>query len=435
MRWSMVAPVKKRLPWLLLLSAALGMAGCSGSDSFGIGERETAARAESDPVTLRVWGDLGNQIMTEAPFRQLNENFMKLHPDIRIDYKFVQTPESLDFGLRSNELPDIFYVQGNKTTKMSEMARYGYLLPLDDYGFDLRRFTGEAVQYGTVDGKLYSSLPAFVETMVVYYNKDLFAKYDLAPPKTWDEFIELMEEVKSHGITPIAMPGTEYKERSWLSYILMALFSYEKSQGLMNGVPGIRLTDPEFIAGLQAFRDFAEKGYFGSNYATQDRVGWHLSFTKGEAAMLVDGSWNNLLFMNSGVNVGTFYIPDKRGTRIAPISFNNWTTYSISSSTKYPKQAVQYLKYLNSPEAQQLMGDATGMIPVIDDITPLDSIQELMDYDKSVDNFTTVMARISKRGADAPALYRQTVLAELLTSKMSGEEAAERLDEAVDYPD
>mgnify|MGYP002402396026 CR=1 FL=1 len=433
MWWSMYGPKNKGLPVAFLLLAVAQLVGCAKGDSLRQGEQEATPTSESRQVTLQVWGDLGNQVVLEAPFRLINENFMKLHPNIRVNYKFVQTPESLDFGLLSNELPDIFYVQGNKTTKMSELARNGYLLPLDEYEFDLSRFPDEAVQYGTVDGKLYSSLPAFLDTKLVYYNKDIFRKYDLSPPRTWDEFLSLLDALASRGVTPISMPGTEYKERSWLSYVLMALFAHDKSAALMNDVPGIRLTDPEFVQGLQTFRDFAEKGYFGSNYVTQDRVGWQLSFTNGNAAMIVDGSWNNLLYENSGVNLGKFYVPDQDGLRIVPVSHNNWTTYSVSKNTKYPKQAVQYLKYLNSREVQQLMGEETGMIPIIDDIEPLDSIRDLMNYDETVDNFTTVMAHLSKRETDAPTLYRQTVLAELLTSKLDGREAAEMLHQAVVY--
>ncbi|WP_337103785.1 ABC transporter substrate-binding protein [Paenibacillus sp. YIM B09110] len=436
MWWSMYVSFNKRLhAAVILLLVVVLAAGCSKVDTLRSGEQEAKPKVDSRQVQLQVWGDLGNQFALEASFRRINENFMKLHPNIRINYKFVQTPESLDFGVLSNELPDIFYVQGNKTTKMRELALNGYLLPLDDYGFDLRRYPEGAVQYGTIEGKLYSSLPAFMDTQLVYYNEDIFKRYKLDPPRTWDEFVKLLDVLVSKGVTPISMPGTEYKERSWLSYVFMALFASEKSEALMNDKPGVRLTDPEFVQGLQAFRDFAEKNYFGRDYVTQDRVEWQLSFTNGAAAMIVDGSWNNLLYENSGVNVGKFYVPDSEGKRIAPISYNNWTTYSISRNTKYPEQAVEYLKYLNSSEAQQLLGDATGMIPILEDIEPQEAIQDLMNYDRAVDNFTTIMAHLSKRDMDAPALYRQTVLAKLLTSKLNGQEAAELLETGINYID
>ncbi len=436
MWWSMYGPMNKRLhAAAFLLLAFVLSAGCSKGDSLRAGDPDATPKAAGPQVTLQVWGDLGNQVALEASFRRINENFMRLHPNIRLNYKYVQTPESLDFGVLSNELPDVFYVQGNKTTKMRELALNEYLLPLDDYGLDLRRFPEGAVQYGTVDGTLYSSLPAFMDTQLVYYNKDVFRKYDLAPPRTWDDFVSLLDVLVSRGVTPISMPGTEYKERSWLSYAFLALFAPAQSEALMNDKPGVRLTDPEIVQGLQAFRDFAEKGYFGRDYVTQDRVGWQLSFTNGDAAMIVDGSWNNLLYENSGVNVGKFYVPNPEGKRIAPISYNNWTTYAVSRNSKYPDQAVEYLKYLNSREAQQLLGDDTGMIPILDDIEPQPSIQDLMSYDDGVDNFTTIMAHLSKRDMDAPALYRQTVLAELLTSKLDGREAAELLEQAIDYVD
>ncbi|MDT9146013.1 extracellular solute-binding protein, partial [Escherichia coli] len=46
----------------------------------------------------------------------------------------------------------------------------------------------------TVDGKIVA-LPAFADSMFLYYRKDLLDKYGIQPPTTWDELKEASRKV------------------------------------------------------------------------------------------------------------------------------------------------------------------------------------------------------------------------------------------------
>ena len=61
-----------------------------------------------------------------------------------------------------------------------------------------------------VDGSLYS-VPAEVETLVLFYNKTLFEEHGWQLPKTMDELVALSEEIKAAGIVPFAHANAEYR--------------------------------------------------------------------------------------------------------------------------------------------------------------------------------------------------------------------------------
>ena len=51
----------------------------------------------------------------------------------------------------------------------------------------------------------YYLVPNHYYWTAFYYNKALFAQYDLTPPETWDEFLAVCATLKQNDVTPIAV--------------------------------------------------------------------------------------------------------------------------------------------------------------------------------------------------------------------------------------
>ncbi len=134
----------------------------------------TGCGAKNSTVTLTIWGDADNQAILEQSFTEINEAFEKEHPNIKVDYQYSGTFDTINVAVQSDSLPDLFWVQGNKSTKMAELAKNGYILNLDSYNLDSSRYSQAAIDYATVDGSVYCSYPAFLDYATIYYNKDLF---------------------------------------------------------------------------------------------------------------------------------------------------------------------------------------------------------------------------------------------------------------------
>lgn len=384
----------------------------------------------SEQVELTVWGDQANQSSFESAFKAINEAFEAEHPDIKLNFQFSGTETAIDTAVKSNSLPDVFFVQGNKTPKMDLYVESGALLPLDEYGMDTSRYGEDALEYAKVDGKLYASPPAFMDSQLIFYNKDIFEQEGLTVPNTFNEFVSLAAALKEKGITPFSLPGKAEFERAWLAFALMPALADDAVSAINEGNGTFK--EESIIKAFQTIRDFADQGYFTKDLASVDNAGAQLAFTNGKTAMIADGTWNDPTFVGAGVNLGRFYIPTESGERIAPQSFSNATTYAVSAETKHPQQAAEYVKFLSGQKAQQLFEDHTGAVPVLEDITPRDeSVKELSAFDSLGFNIYSVLTDISTEEVKLNDIFLQQVMPMLLTSQIDGQQAAEMLEEAL----
>ena len=105
--------------------------------------------------------------------------------------------------------PDVVFTPG--PTFAMELAKSDRLSSLDSYAEEFGwadRFFPWALGLGTVDDTLYS-IPCEVETMVLYYNADLFEEHGWTPPTTIDELVALADQVNEAGIVPFAHTNAE----------------------------------------------------------------------------------------------------------------------------------------------------------------------------------------------------------------------------------
>ncbi|MDE6666816.1 MAG: extracellular solute-binding protein [Clostridia bacterium] len=108
------------------------------------------------------------------------------------------------------------------------------------------------------DGSKMYTLPFSKSTEVLYYNKDLFTKYNLQVPKTWDDLEEICKKVKAED--PSLYPFTYDSESNW--FITMCEQSgsgYTSSSG--NNFLFDNATNRAFI---ERFKGWYEKGYFST---------------------------------------------------------------------------------------------------------------------------------------------------------------------------
>lgn len=392
-------------------------------------EQGTEEVEEAEEVTLTIWGDTDNQALLESSFTKINEAFENKYPNIKLDYQYSGTFDTINIAVQSNSLPDLFWVQGNKSTKMAELARNGYLLPLDDYNLDSSRFPEVSVEYATVDGSIYSSFPSFFDYAVMYYNKEIFTKYGLDKPANWDEFVNTMDVLSQNGETPIAFGGKGDFDRYWLMQVMApALFNDTLTALKENTAPDYAPMEKAF----DLYREFAEKGYLGKDFASIDGVGAQLAFTNGKTAMLVDGTWSNQVYKELGFEVGRFAMPSSDGTLYAQSGPSNYNTYAVAKTSKYPDQAVKYIEFLNSQETQQILEDELGTIPLVKDLTPKDeTVGELSAYDVVGNNIYHVLSGVADENGKPQDILLGEVLPKLMMSEITGAEAVQKIKDEI----
>jgi len=168
----------------LALTGLLSACGGSGSGD----------KASSGPVTLPFWGWANGQ---DAVVKAFNA----AHQDIKLKYTKVTDQltmqKQLTNAVKAGNAPCL--VQ-NTAEYVTTWVSQGALADISKYvSADKDKFNAGSWASAQVQGKSYgvptSSAPAFT-----IYRTDLFKKYGLTAPTTWDEFIAAGKVLKKHGI-------------------------------------------------------------------------------------------------------------------------------------------------------------------------------------------------------------------------------------------
>lgn len=434
---------------LVVLAAVMtgSLAACKGSDNSKDSavkpeeskEEQKTDQADTDgeqkeeqsgeQVTLTVWGDPDNQAVLEAPFKEINEAFEEAYPNIKLDYQWSGSFDNINIAVQSDSLPDLFWVQGNKSTKMEELAKNGYILNLDQYKLDASRYPQSAVDYATVDGSIYCSYPGFSDYVTVYYNKQIFEENQVEVPETLSEFEAAVKTFADKGITPIAGGGNGEFDRYWLIQAMAPAMCQKTMEAIKNH------EEPDYAPMEQLFdkfREFSEKQYLGKDFQATDMNGAQLAFTNGKAAMCVDGTWSNAIYRDLSFEAGAFAMPDANGVRYGQSGESNFTTYAISSKCKYPEQAVEYLRFLNTAKTEQIMENHVGGVPISEGVEPKDDmIRQFADVDEIGLNIYHVLTSVAdEQGKPQDALLGE-ICPKLMTSDMDGKQGVEKIQEEI----
>ena len=209
------------------------------------------------------------------------------------------------------------------------------------------------------DGKVYGA-PAVIESLVMYYNKDLLKE----APKTFAELEELAKDSK------YAFAGEDGKTTAFLADWTNFYYAY----GLLAGNGGyvfgqngkdakdIGLANDGSIAGINYAKSWYEKWPKGM----QDTEGAanliQTQFQEGKTAAIIDGPWKAQAFKDAKVNYGVATIPTlPNGKDYA--AFGGGKAWIIPSSTKNLEAAQKFVDFLVSTEQQKAFYDATNEIP------------------------------------------------------------------------
>src|ERR1019366_1516892 len=139
-------------------------------------------------------------------------------------------------------------------------------------------------------GKWYG-IPNYGEYVMVYYNKDMFAKYNVAIPTTLAQFEAAMDTFVKAGITPIANAGAEYPAQQ----IFYELALSQADRSFVNDYElytnKVNFHGPELTAGATTFADWVKKGYISKDSASLKATDMGNNFEQAKSPIMISGSW------------------------------------------------------------------------------------------------------------------------------------------------
>ena len=296
-------------------------------------------------------------------FTKVVDEFKKQNPDLQVEFNTMDH-EGYKTAIRNwltTEPPDVvFWFAGNR---MKAFVDRGLLDDVTDLwkknNYD-QAFKSTAPAM-TVNGKQWG-VPFSYYQWGVYYRKDIFDKYGISAPKTWDEFLAAGKKLKQNGIVPVTI-GTKFPwtAAGWFDYLNLRTNGYDFHIQLMDGK--VPYTDPRVKDVFAKWKELIDAGFFlpnNSNYSWQESVPF---FMNGKAAMILIGNFfTQTIADNMKDKIGFFPFPtikpDLADGEDAPVD-----TIHIPAKAKNKAGARKFLEFVAKPEMQEMIAAGTKTLP------------------------------------------------------------------------
>ena len=344
----------------------------------------------------------------EAPLKAVIEGFSAKYPEVEVEYQIKTSDQYYNLlatAVQAGEAPDLFWTNGTATSNLESYVSQNKVMDLTDK-LDASLFTEKMMGLVTVDGKVYASPTVEVGGRAVYYNKDIFADLGISVPKNFAEFEAILPIIKEAGIVPIAFSGMDpWAVLFHFEPVLAALATdwlLESEQGIVN------INDDRVAATYNKILEWADAGYYGKGYTGVDEAGALLAFSKGDAAMCIEGTWNTLTIQqnNPDLNLGAFHVPTADGRY--PFVGTTSVGFSVSNDTKAPEASLAFVNYFASQEAQTAWCNTLNAIPGVAAITSKDPvINEIAQYDLQVESFYTILGNQTLEGENPRKVWEE----------------------------
>jgi raffinose/stachyose/melibiose transport system substrate-binding protein len=425
--------VKKMLLMSLILLVSIGTLFAGGGSQGG-------ASSGGETKVIEFWHiqnvDPAPKFISDAVKR-----FEAANPGYKVNITVTANDsykQKIAVAAASGQVPDVFMSWTGGIT--NEYVKAGLLADLTQY-FDKNnvkaKFLDGAIEQAKVNGRIYGVPVENTAISGVWYNKDLFAKYNLAVPKTIAELEAVCDTLKQNGIIPFSLANMT----KWtaIMYFQTLPSRHAGIKPFADALAGTGSFNSEpFIWAAGKMQDWVRKGYFNEGFNGLDEDSGQsrtLLYTE-RAAMQIQGSWftSNVGGENPDFlkKIGFFNFPaDETGTgspqNVSGTLGDNF--YHVSAKSKYPEAAFDMLITLLDDQAVKER-IAAGRIPPLKNVSLADPLAQ--EVFKTIQAATDVQFWYNESLAPDPREALETSLQELVGLSISPEEFAKRWQDAQD---
>ena len=348
-----------------------------------------------EPIALNWWGVFDDF----DAFSEIINEYKLIHPNITVNYRRLRpeefTLELLD-ALAEDRGPDIVTLQNtqlgqfqSKLAALPPTTRMAYQVTQKSLGVkqetlvevretpsltagQIKNNFLDVVYDDVIRGNQIYGLPAYVDTLALFYNRDLFNNAGIPlPPTTWtqvQDFVSQLTFQDSAGNliqSGIALGLADNVERYFdiISLLMMqnGAEMTRENRAAFNVVPVGG--DSSYNPGPEALRfyaDFADptKASYTWNESFPSSID---AFAAGQAAMMLGYAYHipTLEAKRLGkLNYGIAKIPQIEGR--PPVNYANYQIYTVSNKSKYVNEAWDLIQFLTRADQVTKYLNKTG---------------------------------------------------------------------------
>jgi raffinose/stachyose/melibiose transport system substrate-binding protein len=424
--------MKNRLSLLIVLLFILTfvLAACSGGSKDGVSSSPgVSAAQEKVKLTITSWRSDQNEFDV---YKKISAEFNKKYPNIEIDYKPVKATEyntALNTALKTDTAADIIHLRPYNGAKT--MADAKYVDPLDSLkGIEVFSKDNMKAVLGS-DGKPYG-VPHMLSSTQIFYNKKIFAKYNLQEPKTWDELINVAKKLKDNKVTPFSFGSKE----GWIISLTHGAIGpqfYGGADFVNKFLDGsVKLDSPQYLKSIDAMNDLVP--YFPDNFVGISMDDMRNMFVTEQAAMMIMGNWETgaMKKMNPALEMDAFPIPPTAAGGKATVT--TWVdgAFGVNAKSQHKEEAKKFLEFMTTKEYGSILVEnvqAPSAIPGITTQDPL--VNKLLKL--SSENATPYMAVINlSSGNPTTKVTMENNMQGMYLKKVSAKQVTEEMQKSAD---
>ncbi|MGA7816797.1 extracellular solute-binding protein [Caballeronia sp.] len=326
----------------------------------------TAAFAQTTK-TITEWDQQTNATSTKV-LRDAADRFEHQNPGFKVEDSHVlneayKTKLKVAFG--AGEPPCVFESWGGGP--LHEYVKAGQVVDLTPYlqknPAYRDRFLTTSWDAVTYDKKQYGVAAENASAAVIFYNKELFKKYDLTPPATWDQLMHVVKVLNSHGVAPFALSNkNKWTGSMYYMYLVDRIGGPEVFRKAVDRSPGGSFDDPAFVEAGKYIQDLVKAGGFaqGFNGLDYDVGASRRLMYSDKAAMELMGGWEASTIANEdpafASKLDFFPFPSVPGGKGDPrdvIGTVGDGFMSISTECKDPAAAFKLIQSMTDDTSMQ----------------------------------------------------------------------------------
>ncbi|MGW4907898.1 ABC transporter substrate-binding protein [Streptomyces sp. NPDC004270] len=341
----------------------LGLAACAGPGGGSTGTASTASPSDlatsgavKGTVSFAHW-----RAEDKAVIADLIKAFVKKYPDAGVEQDISPSADYQSTALRR--------IQGSKTgdlftafrgAQFEQIVKAGVYTPLT--GTDVvGKYQASLITPGATKGVQYG-LPYQLVFNMPLANADALDKAGhSSAPADWDGFLQLLDDLKAKGYTPLAWPGGDAANAGQLLNTMV--MNNAPSDDMFTKIESgeYQATDDWFVKTLEQYGEL--KPYFQARATGSTTDAVTQLFAQGKAGLLAVGS-----FQMAGVRALGAKFPFDL---VAPITttaakakyqgvFNTTFVLGVNSASDVQPAAYAFLEFLSDPANAGAYANGTG---------------------------------------------------------------------------
>ncbi|MBZ2196046.1 ABC transporter substrate-binding protein [Occultella gossypii] len=314
-----------------------------------------------------------------------------------IDAEFQQVDslnEQLRIQITSGTAPDMFRSAPGSSVPSAvlSLAGEGNVMDLSDQPW-VEQVPDSFLPLMSNDDGLFA-YPMSGQGLLMFYNRSVFEEVGVEVPTTWTEFLDVCEQIKAAGTTPIALGLGTPAYIQFIPYMLSASLVANLDPDFIEQRAAGETTFAESEGWHETWEKFLsliELGYTTdqplgvASDQTIQQVGTGdaamIALTSGSAAVLADYAPGGL------DDIGIFALPATDDPA------ETWTPFSpdylvVNANAENAPTALAFLEYLSDPARAAQYAEETAMVPALANADPVDNdlndvLQVFRDEDRT----------------------------------------------------